>query len=186
MLHCKNCKLYCHTCEEMICHICSSIEPHRSHKVSYIDDKLGESNKTTLTQCLSSVRTQSKAIRSAIQEVQNSKATLQQQSENALGEIAGMKEHLFAMVTARCDDLAAGVREAVDKGRRELERRERELKVSLKKLDAFHCLSEEMSLNGTTEEQFSVTKKIQSHIISQQQYLNAKSLHPTFRWSEEL
>ena len=158
--HNKNCELYCHTCEEMICHICRSIEPHHSHKVSYIDDELGESNKTTLTQCLSSVRTQRKAIRSALQEVQDSKASLQQQSENALGEIAGMKEHLFAMVTARCDGLAAVVREAEDKGRRELERCERELKVSLKKLDAFHSLSEEMNLNGTTEEQLSVTKKI--------------------------
>ena len=164
--HNKNCELYCHTCEEMICHICSSIEPHRSHKVSYVDDKLGESNKTTLTQCLSSVRTQRKAIRSALQEVQDSKASLQQQSENALGEIAGMKEHLFAMVTARSDGLAGEVREAEDKGRRELERRERELKVSLKKLDAFHSLSEEMSLNGTTEEQLSVTRKIVSRMSS--------------------
>ena len=150
----------------MICHICSSIEPHRSHKVSYIDDELGKSNKTTLMQCLSSVRTQRKAIRSALQEVQDNKASLQQQSENALGEIAGMKEHLFALVTARCDGLAAEVREAEDKGRRELEGRERELKVSLKKLDAFHCLSEEMGLNGTTEEQLSVTKKIVSRMSS--------------------
>ena len=164
--HSKNCELYCHTCEEMVCLVCSTVEPHHSHKVSYIDDKLGESNKTTLTQCLSSVRTQRKAIRSALQEVQDSKASLQQQSENALGEIAGMKEHLFAMVTVRCDGLAAEVREAEDKGRRELERRERELKVSLKKLDAFHCLSEEMSLNGTTEEQLSVTKKIVSRMSS--------------------
>ena len=164
--HKENCKLYCHTCEETICHICRSIEPHHSHEVSYIDDKLGKSNKTTLTQCLSSVRTQRKAIRSALQEVQDSKVSLQQQSENALGEIAGMKEHLFAMMTARCDGLAAEVREAEDKGRRELERRERELKVSLKKLDAFHCLSEEMSLNGTTEEQLSVTKTIVSRMSS--------------------
>ena len=164
--HSKNCELYCHTCEEMICHICRSIQPHHSHEVSYIDDELGESNKTTLTQCLSSVRIQRKSIRSALQEVQDSKASLQQQSENALGKIGGMKEYLFAMVTARCDDLAAEVREAEDKGRRELERRERELEVSLKKLDAFHCLSEEMSLNGTTEEQLSVTKKIVSRMSS--------------------
>ena len=164
--HKENCKLYCHTCEEMICTVCRSIQPHHSHEVSYIDDELGESNKTTLTQCLSSVRIQRKAIRSALQEVQDSKASLQQQSENALGEIGGMKEHLFAMVTARCDGLAAKLKEAEDKGRRELERRERELKVSLKKLDAFHCLSEDMSLNGTTEEQLSVTKKIVSRMSS--------------------
>ena len=123
--HSKNCELYCHTCEEMICTVCRSIQPHHSHKVSYIDDELGMSNKTTLTQCLSSVRTQRKAIRSALQEVQDSKASLQQQSENMLGEIAGMKEHLFAMVTARCDCLAAKVREALDKVRRELGTRER-------------------------------------------------------------
>ena len=158
--HDETCKLYCHTCDDAICHICRSIDPHHSHKVSYIDDKLGESNKTTLTQCLSSVRTQRKAIRSALQEVQDSKASLQQQSENALGEIAGMKEHLVAMVIARCDGLAAEVREAEDKGRRELESEERELKVILKKLDAFHCLSDEMILEGTTEEQLSVRKCI--------------------------
>ena len=162
--HNETCKLYCHTCDETICHICRSIDPHHSHKVSYIDDKLGESNKTTLTQCLSSARTQRKAIRSALQEVQDSKASLQQQSENALGEIAGMKEHLVAMVIARCDGLAAEVREAEDKGRRELESEERELKVILKKLDAFHCLSDEMILEGTTEEQLSVRKCIVNRI----------------------
>ena len=114
----ENCKLYCQNCKEIIYHICRSIEPHQSHKVSYIDDELGESNKTTVTQCLSSVRTQRKAIRSALQEVQDSKVSLQHQSENALGEIAGMKEHLFAMVTAHCDGLAAEVRKAEDEGRR--------------------------------------------------------------------
>ena len=164
--HNRNCELYCHTCEEMICHICRSIEPHHSHKVSYIDDKLGESNKTTLTQCLSSVRTQRKAIRFALRAVQDSKASLKQQSTNALEEIARMKEHLFSIVTARCDGLAAEVREAEDKGRRELQRRERKLMVSLKKLDAFHCLAEELSLKGTTEEQLSVTKKIVSRMSS--------------------
>ena len=164
--HKENCKLYCDNCEEMICHICSSVETHRFHKVSYIDDKLGESNKSTLTQCLSLVMTQRKAISSALQEVQDSKASLQQQSENALEEIAGIKEHLVAMVTTCCDGLAAEVREAEDKGRRELERRETELKVSLKKLDDFHCLSEELSLNGTTEERLSVTKKIVSRMSS--------------------
>ena len=77
-----------------------------------------------------------------------------------------MKEHLFALVTARCDGLAAEVREAEGKGRRDLERRERELKVSLKKLNAFHCLSEEISLNGTTEEQLSVKKKVVGRMSS--------------------
>ena len=110
----------------MICHICRSIQPHHSHEVSYIDDKLGESNKTTLKQYLSSVRTQKKGISSALQEVQDSKASLQQQFENALEEISGMKEDLFAKVTARCDGLAAKVRETEEKGRRELERRETE------------------------------------------------------------
>ena len=164
--HNTNCKFYCHTCEELICHICKSIQPHLSHKVSLINHELGELNKTTLTQCLSSVRTQRKAINSALQEVQKNKASLQQQSENALEEIAGTKEHLVALVTARCDGLAAEIREVEEKGRRELERRERELKVSQKKLDAFCCLSEEMSLNGTTEEQLSVTKMIVSRMSS--------------------
>ena len=37
------------------------------------------------------------------------------------------------------------------------------MNVNLNKLDAFHCLSEEMSLNGTTKEQ---SKKIVSDMSS--------------------
>ena len=164
--HRKTCELYCHACDEMICIACSSVEPHRSHKLSYIDDKLRGSNGTTLTQCLLSVRAQRKATEAALQEVRDSKVSLLQQCQQSIKFIAEVKDHLITMVNTRCDGLAAEVREAEDKGRRELEVQERTLKINLKKLDAFHDLSEEMSLKGTTEEQLSLRKNIVNRISS--------------------
>ena len=74
--HEKICELYCLTCHEMICLVCSSVDLHRSHKVSYIDDELGDSNKSTLSQCISSATNQKKAISSALQEAQDNNCLL--------------------------------------------------------------------------------------------------------------
>ena len=172
--HREGCKLYCHTCDEMICHICPSLE-HHSHKVSLIDSKLGELNKTTLKQCLSSAKTQTKATRNALQEVQASRASLQQQSAETVEEIVEMKEHLIAMVTTRCDSLVAEVREAEYKETRDLDKREKELKADLEKLEEFASLSEEMSLKGTTEEQLSVTKMVVARVF----HLSAATPQPS-------
>ena len=42
-------KLYCHDCQQMICAICHSVGGHKTHSVSFINDKLGELNRSTLT-----------------------------------------------------------------------------------------------------------------------------------------
>ena len=172
--HREGCKLYCHTCDEMICHICPSLE-HHSHKVSFIDSKLGELNQTTLKQCLSSAKTQTKATRNALQEVQASRASLQQQSAETVEEIVEMKEHLIAMVTARCDSLVAEVKKAEYKETRDLDKREKKLKADLEKLEEFASLSEEISLKGTTEEQLSVTKMVVARVF----HLSAASPQPS-------
>ena len=172
--HREGCKLYCHTCDEMICHICLSLE-HHSHKVSFIDSKLGELNKTTLKQCLSSAKTQTKATCNALQEVQASRASLQQQSAETVEEIVEMKEHLIVMVTTQCDSLVAEVKKAEYKETRDLDKREKELKADLKKLEEFASLSKEMSLKGTTEEQLSVTKMVVARVF----HLSAASPQPS-------
>ena len=103
-------KLYCHDCQQMVCAIYHSVGGHKTHSVAFINDKLGELNRSTLTQCVLSARGQTKALSNALQEVEASEASLQQQSADAVGEVVGIKEQLIAMVTRRCDSLVSEVR----------------------------------------------------------------------------
>ena len=88
---------------------------HKTHSVSFINDKLGELNGSTLTQCVLSARGQTKALSNALQEVEAREASLQQQSTDAVEDILAMKEQLIAMVTRRCDSLVGEVRKTEEK-----------------------------------------------------------------------
>ena len=140
--HGKPCNHFCHSCSEVICHTCSSTEPHCGHKVSYINNQLGDRNKATLKQCLSSMKVQIKATRSALQEAQQQKSSLQQQSTDSEQEVDALREHIIAMVTAKCANIKAEVREVKNKGVRELDKHEEMLKNKLEKMEDFASLSE--------------------------------------------
>ena len=153
-------KLYCHDCQQMICAICHSVGGHKTHSVSFINDKLGELNRSTLTQCVLSARGQTKALSNALQEVEASEASLQQQSADAVGKILTMKEQLIAMVTRRCDSLVGEVRKTEEKGRKALVKQRKVLQVKMKKWEEFLSNSEDIFSNGRREEQLYLTKMV--------------------------
>ena len=153
-------KLYCHDCQQMICAICHSVGGHKTHSVSFINDKLGELNRSTLTQCVLSARGQTKALSNAFQEVEASEANLQQQSADAVGEILAMKQQLIAMVTRRCDSLVGEVRKMEERGRRGLVKQRNVLQVKMKKWEKFLSFSEDIFSNGRREEQLYLTKMV--------------------------
>ena len=153
-------KLYCHDCQQMICAICHSVGGHKTHSVSFINDKLGELNRSTLTQCVLSARGQTKALSNALQEVEASEATLQQQSADAVGEILAMKEQLIAMVTRRCDSLVGEVRKMEESGRKALAKERKVLQGKMKKWEEFLSISEDIFSNGRREEQLYLTKML--------------------------
>ena len=153
-------KLYCHDCQQMICAICHSVGGHKTHSVSFINDKLGELNRSTLTQCVLSARGQTKALSNALQEVEASEASLQQQSADAVGEILAIKEQLIAMVTRRCDSLVVEVRKTEESGRKVLVKQKKVLKVKMKKWEEFLSFSEDIFSNGRREEQLYLTKMV--------------------------
>ena len=153
-------KLYCHECQQMICAICHSVGGHKTHSVSLINDKLGELNRSTLTQCVLSARGQKKALSNALQEVEASEASLQQQSADAVGEILAIKQHLIAMVTRRCDSLVGEVRKTEEIGRKSLVIQRKLLQVKIKKWEEFLSFSEDIFSNGRKEEQLYLTKMV--------------------------
>ena len=122
-------KLYCHDCQQMVYTICHSVGSHKTHSWSFINDKLGELNRSTLTQCVLSARGQTKALSHALQEVEASEASLQQQSADAVGEILVMKEQLIAMVTRKCDSLVGEVRKTEEREEKLLSSRKRYFKL---------------------------------------------------------
>ena len=153
-------KLYCHDCQQMICAVCHSVGGHKTHSWSFINDKLGELNRSTLTQCVLSARGQTKALRNALQEVEASEASLQQQSADAVGEILAMKEQLIAMITRRCDSLVGEVRKKEERGRKALVKQKKVLQVKMKKWEEFLSFSEDIFSNGGKEEQLYLTKTV--------------------------
>ena len=158
-------KLYCHDCQQMICAICHSVGGHKTHSVSFINDKLGELNRSTLTQCVLSARGQTKALSNALQEVEASEASLQQQSADAVGEILAMKEQLIAMVTRRCDSLVGEVRKTEEIGRKSLVKQRKVLQVKMKKWEDFLSFSEDIFSNGRREEQLYLTKMVVKRVF---------------------
>ena len=153
-------KLYCHNCQQMVCAICHSVGGHKTHSVSFINDKLGELNRSTLTQCVLSARGQTKALSNALQEVEASEASLQQQSADAVGEILAINEQLIAMVTRRCDSLVGEVRKTEERGRKALVKQRKVLQVKIKKWEEFLSFSEDIFSNGRREEQLYLTKMV--------------------------
>ena len=153
-------KLYCHNCQQMICAICHSVGGHKTHSVSFINEKLGELNRSTLTQCVLSARGQTKVLSNALQEVEASEASLQQQSADAVGEILAMKEKLIAMVTGRCDCLVGEVRKTEESGRKSLVKQRQVLQVKMRKWEELLSISEDIFSNGRKEEQLYLTKMV--------------------------
>ena len=168
-------KLYCHDCQQMICAICHSVGGHKTHSVSFINDKLGELNRSTLTQCVLSARGQTKALSNALQEVEASEASFQQQSADAVGEILAMKEQLIAMVTRRCDNLVGEVRKMEERGRKALVIQRKVLQVKIKKWEDFLSFSEDIYSNGRREEQLYLTKMVVKRVYE----LTAHSPQPS-------
>ena len=105
-------------------------------------------------------RARQKALRNALQEVEASEASLQQQSADAVGEILAMKEQLIAMVTRRCDSLVGEVRKKEERGRKALVKQKKVLQVKMKKWEKFLSISEDIFSNGGKEEQLYLTKMV--------------------------
>ena len=153
-------KLFCHDCQQMICAICHSVGGHKTHSVSFINDKLGELNRRTLSQCVLSARGQTKALSNALQEVEASETNLQQQSADAVGEILAIKQQLIAIVTRRCDSLVGEIRKTEERGRKVLIKQRKVLQVKMKKWEDFLSFSEDIFSNGRKEEQLYLTKMV--------------------------
>ena len=177
-------KLFCRDCQQMICAICHSVGGHKTHSVSFINDKLGELNRSTLTQCVLSARGQTKALNNALQEVEASEASLQQQSADTVGEILAMKEQLIAMITRRCDSLVGEVRKMEERERKCLVKQRKVLQVKMKKWEEFLSFSEDIFSNGRREEQLYLTKMVVKRVYKLTGHSPQPScyIHPSVRF----
>ena len=159
-------KLYCTECETLICFLCHSVGDHKSHSVLYVDDEIGEKNRSTLKSCMASAERSIDKVTRALDQVEGSVAHLHQKSENAKTEIVELIDHFIAVLRDCQAALVGEVGQAEERAERELQRHKEKLKRQLSELEQFKLLTQGLLQHGITEEQISLKKILVQRIAA--------------------
>ena len=159
-------KLYCTECETLICFLCHSVGDHKSHSVLFVDDEIGEKNRSTLKSCIASAERSIDKVTRALDQVEGSVAHLHQKSENAKTEIVELIDHFIAILRDCRAALVGEVGQAEERAERELQRHKEKLKRQLSELEQFKLLTQGLLQHGITEEQISLKKILVQRIAA--------------------
>ena len=164
--HSEKQKLYCTECEALICALCHSVGDHKSHSVLFVDNEIGQQNKSTLKSCIVSAESSIDKVTLALAQVESSVDFLHQQSENAKEQIAQLMDHFIAIIRARQAALVGEVDQLEERADRELQRHREKLNQQFSKLMCFKLLTEDLLQHGFPKEQISLRKGVVQRIAS--------------------
>ena len=164
--HSEKQRLYCTECEALICALCHSVGDHKSHSVLFVDDEIGEKNKSTLKSCIAIAGRSIDKMTGALGQVERSVNVLNQQSENAKVEIAYLMDYLVATIRAHQAALVGEVDQFEKRAGRELQRHKERLNQQLSELKQFELLTDELLQYGFPEEQISLKKSVVERIAA--------------------
>lgn len=169
--------IYCHTCQQMVCLLCTKTGSHQEHTFLRLDDKLKEKAVATLSLCASSSESTTKRLNSLSKDVDSKIATLKQQAEGAKAKVAAMIEDMLKEVRSRGDVLIAEIERVEEEGRNELETfKEEEINSKLIKLATYKEITEELVSKGIPEEQVSLKRAV----VDRMAYLSNVIFPPSF------
>ena len=164
--HAEKQRLYCMECEILICALCHSVGDHKTHSVLFVDDEIGEKNKSTLKSCIAIAGRSIDKITGALGQVERSVNVLNQQSENAKVEIAHLMDCLVATIKDHQAALIGEVDQFEERAGRELQRHKERLIQQLSELKQFKSLTEDLLQHGFPEEQISLKKNMVKRIAA--------------------
>ena len=164
--HAEKQRLYCTECETLICVLCHSVGDHKSHSVLFIDDEIGEKNKSTLKTCIASAERSIDKLARALNQVEGNIDVMQQQSENAKVEIGELIDHLVAILRTRQAALVGEVDQLKEKIGGKLQRQKEKLNQQLTELNQFKLLSEDLLQHGIPMEQISLKQSVVQRIAT--------------------
>ena len=164
--HAEKQRLYCMECEVLICALCHSVGDHKTHSVLFVDDEIGEKNKSTLKSCIASAERSIEKVTKALGQVERSVVLMHRQSENAKVEITHVMDHLVTIIRARQAALIGEVDQLEERAGRELQRHKKKLSQQLSGLNQFKLLTVDLLQHGIPEEQISLKRNVVERIAT--------------------
>ena len=159
-------KLYCTECEALICALCHSVGDHKSHSVLFVDNEIGELNKSTLKSCIASAERHIDKMTGALGQVGRSIDVLHQQSENAKEVITRLIDHLIAILRVHKAALVGEVDQLEERASTELHRHKEKVIQQLTIPKQCKLLTEDLLQHGTLEEQIYLKKDVVQRVAT--------------------
>ena len=139
---------------------------HKSHSVLFVDDEIGELNKSTLKSCIASVERHIDKMTGALGQVGRSIDVLHQQSENAKEVITRLIDHLIAILRVHEAALVGEVDQLEEKASTELHRHKEKVIQQLTVPKQCKLLTEDLLQHGTLEEQIYLKKDVVQRVAT--------------------
>ena len=164
--HAEKQRLYCTECETLMCFFCHSVGDHKTHSALFVDDEIGQKNKSTLKSCIVSAEKSIDKVAGALGQVERNIDVLHRQSDNAKVEITQLINDFIAILKARQAALVGEVDRLEKRAGRELQRHKEKLSQQLSELQQFKLLTEDLLQHGIPEEQISLKKSVVERIAA--------------------
>ena len=111
-------KIYCETCDELICRDCT-VKTHRNHNYDLIPDAFPK-HRDTILACLQPVKTELASVVKTISKLKARSGRLDGQGVEAKGKVDAEIDQLLAILEAHRRDLHSEIDGKVHQGKKEL------------------------------------------------------------------
>ena len=151
-------KLYCDTCNELICRDCT-IKAHRDHQYDLVNDCF-QKHKDAILKSLLPTKRNLGIVSGAITEVKSRSDRLETQGEQTKERIRGTIDRLHDLLEARKRELSSQVDDLVKASRKSLDTQCGEFELTQTQLSSCVEFVEESLRTGTHEEVLSLKKQV--------------------------
>ena len=154
----KKLKLYCETCNELICRDCT-VKTHRDHQYDLVNDCF-QKHKDAILKSLQPTKRNLGIVSGAIAEVKSRSDQLETRGEQTKERIRGTIDHLHDLLEARKRELSSQVDDLVKASRKSLDTQCGEFELTQTQLNSCVEFVEESLRTGTHEEVLSLKKQV--------------------------
>ena len=151
-------KIYCETCDELICRDCT-VKTHRDHSYDLIPDAFPK-HRDTIIASLEPVKTQLASVSEVVQELNARSEKLEQQRVEAKGKVDAEIERLHAILEARRRELHSEVDGKVRQASKELVAQRDQHELRQAQLSSCVEFVEGSLQSGTQEEVLSMKRQV--------------------------
>ena len=151
-------KIYCETCDELICRDCT-VKTHRDHSYDLIPDAFPK-HRDTIIASLEPVKTQLACVSEVVQELNARSEKLEQQGVESKGKVDAEIEKLHAILEARRRELHSEVDRKVHQASKELAAQRDQHELRQAQLNSCVDFVESSLQSGTQEEVLSMKRQV--------------------------